>query len=211
MKNVTKLFITLFGIIAVSAVMVVSFAACGGGDDSGGGPPPGITVPKPGNLPAFPADSRPATTEQEADAVLAHVWAWSVWDIMESFADSITESSPDRHNYNFTNKKDDDGIVTVSTSMKSNENMSKNYEKYRNDDDNVTLTTSDYFRGSYEMKIKGKTIVNYHGIIAGSTVEQQGNRSDSLSVLEAGPAETARIRHSYSEKIQYAVGGLRRR
>ncbi|MDR2718410.1 MAG: hypothetical protein LBB89_10185 [Treponema sp.] len=89
MKNLTKLFTTLFGIIAVSAIMVYSFVSCGGGDSGGGGdPPPKIPAAYQNTTWEHPSGAK---IEIKTDKVTVTVDGNSTsYDFEKSYNDEIT-------------------------------------------------------------------------------------------------------------------------
>jgi len=238
MKNTSKLFTNLFGIIAALAIIVYFFTACsdggGGGDGSGGGST-GITVPKVGELPAFPAGSNPATASN-VDSILSALAHTRVLDsVYETIEEVVYDDAHHDDNYRFPDQEDHDKTVKVSASKETNERMSKNFKdfysylNYDDDDDahdhsgiyGIRFTTSDYDKISEKSWKKGKTTKDISQgsvvIVEGATIEEQDNFSGSLQVTIPGyinppylPPDasrpTVKANGNYSEKFQHASG-----
>jgi hypothetical protein len=116
MKNLYK----QFGIIALTAVIGFSMAACGGDDDStGDGGGGGINVSQ---LPEFPSGSTPAGTKAVAETIMAELRRSPILDsIQEELWEVIDENVPRNGNYSFSNKSLPGGSVKVSASGTGNE------------------------------------------------------------------------------------------
>jgi hypothetical protein len=136
---------------AVALLVIGMIMACGGGD-GGGGRSTGITVPKVGDLPAFPAEPNPATTEEGVLSILeelagagARPWPadqeCSVAQEVYLRMRNVVYANEEETDYNKKDLEDSRKTVKVSASYKkaNNEERMKGIVTNKIEKDNVSV------------------------------------------------------------------------
>jgi len=205
-------------LMVLTIALTAFFAAgCGGGDDDsgGGGTSSSVTVPKVGDLPAFPAGVNPAETEAAADSILAELEQSGLYRDVYDRMQEVVRDSRSGNNYNLKDLEDDSNTVKVNASSKITAKQSEGFaEKLDIEDGQVhygaSFNTNEYARYSMESKMKGKVMTDITSgnvtIAAGSTIEEQTSVSQDISVTKAGTIMEAKGKENASMKSQQISG-----
>jgi len=207
-----KIFLKLFGLIALAAVIGFSMIAC---DDGSGSNPntgngnTGINVPGVGELPDFPSGSTPAATKADAEAILAEFRESRLANSIDAeIWEVVYENSPNDGNYSFNDKSLPNGYIKASASLTENETSTGGFKTlFDNEDYNAIIfaindRTDSTATGHYKGEITRSRTENSVSIVKGSLIEFEQNWNNSESVSTAGTYETFKININGSDKYQ---------